>query len=148
MVRLYILKKFLQWYFLQKIRHNEENLLELKKRKKSLLEFAMETETYKVVKELLEKYDPAYHRKVLEPKPAIEAPPTPPLKGSFGEMGIYVFFIVIEYGCQSQIVPSIFHCRSWNPVLCFSCTPHCCFQVVTFQKASKKGQILLVSQKG
>lgn len=24
----------------------------------------METETYKVVKELLEKYDPAYHRKV------------------------------------------------------------------------------------
>ncbi|XP_055948494.1 endoplasmic reticulum junction formation protein lunapark-like isoform X2 [Argiope bruennichi] len=83
---LYILKKFLQWYFLQKIRHNEENLLELKKRKKSLLEFAMETETYKVVKELLEKYDPAYHRKIFEPKPAIEAPPTPSLKGSFGEM--------------------------------------------------------------
>ncbi|CAL1283474.1 unnamed protein product [Larinioides sclopetarius] len=83
---LYILKKFLQWYFLQRIRHNEENLIELKKRKKSLLEFAMETETYKAVKELLEKYDPAYHRKVFEPKPAIEAPATPPLKGSFGEM--------------------------------------------------------------
>ncbi|GFT48000.1 endoplasmic reticulum junction formation protein lunapark [Nephila pilipes] len=83
---LYVLKKFLQWYFLQKIRHNEENLLELKKRKKSLLEFAMETETYKVVKELLEKYDPAYHRKIFEAKPAIEAPPPQPLKGSFNEM--------------------------------------------------------------
>lgn len=83
---LYVLKKFLQWYFLQKIRHNEENLLELKKRKKSLLEFAMETETYKVVKELLEKYDPAYHRKIFEVKPAIEAPPPQPIKGSFSEM--------------------------------------------------------------
>lgn len=38
--------------------------MELKRRKKSLLEFAMETETYKIVKELLEKYDPEYHRKV------------------------------------------------------------------------------------
>ncbi|GFY59387.1 endoplasmic reticulum junction formation protein lunapark-A [Trichonephila inaurata madagascariensis] len=83
---LYVLKKFLQWYFLQKIRHNEENLLELKKRKKSLLEFAMETETYKVVKELLEKYDPAYHRKIFEAKPAIEAPSPQPVKGSFSEM--------------------------------------------------------------
>ncbi|GFR30349.1 endoplasmic reticulum junction formation protein lunapark-A [Trichonephila clavata] len=83
---LYVLKKFLQWYFLQKIRHNEENLLELKKRKKSLLEFAMETETYKVVKELLEKYDPAYHRKIFDSKPAIEAPPPQPIKGSFSEM--------------------------------------------------------------
>lgn len=38
--------------------------MELKRRKKSLLEFAMETETYKIVKELLEKYDPEYHRRV------------------------------------------------------------------------------------
>ena len=62
--RLFVLKKFLHWYFLQKIRSNDENLLELKRRKKSLLEFAMETETYKVVKELLEKFDPEYHRRV------------------------------------------------------------------------------------
>ncbi|GIY47015.1 endoplasmic reticulum junction formation protein lunapark-B [Caerostris darwini] len=82
---LYILKKFLQWYFQQKIRHNEENLLELKKRKKSLLDYAMETETYKVVKELLEKYDPVHHRKIFEPKPAIEAPPSP-IKGLFSDM--------------------------------------------------------------
>ncbi|KAG8178893.1 hypothetical protein JTE90_018582 [Oedothorax gibbosus] len=84
---LYILKKFLQWYFLQKIRNNDENLLELRKRKKSLLEFAMETETYKVVKELLEKYDQAQHKRIFEAKPAIEAAPTP-LKGSFADMDL------------------------------------------------------------
>ncbi|KFM72904.1 hypothetical protein X975_11550, partial [Stegodyphus mimosarum] len=86
---LYILKKFLHWYFLQKIRSNDQNLLELKRRKKSLLEFAMETETYKVVKELLERFDPEYHRKVFEPKPAIEAPqPSPAMKGSFADIDL------------------------------------------------------------
>ncbi|XP_035209978.1 endoplasmic reticulum junction formation protein lunapark-A-like isoform X4 [Stegodyphus dumicola] len=86
---LYILKKFLHWYFLQKIRSNDQNLIELKRRKKSLLEFAMETETYKIVKELLERFDPEYHRKVFEPKPAIEAPqPSPAIKGSFTDIDL------------------------------------------------------------
>ncbi|XP_042898750.1 endoplasmic reticulum junction formation protein lunapark-A isoform X2 [Parasteatoda tepidariorum] len=86
-ILLYILKKFLQWYFVQKIRRNDENLFDLKKRKKSLLEFAMETETYKVVKELLEKYDPEYHRKVFEPRPAIQAAPQL-YRGSFTELDL------------------------------------------------------------
>lgn len=84
---LYILKKFLHWYFLQKIRNNDENLIELKKRKRSLLEYAMETETYKVVKELLERFDPEYHKKIFEMRPAIEAPPpAPSVKGQFSDM--------------------------------------------------------------
>lgn len=59
-----MLKYFLHWYFVQKIRSNDENLIDLKRKKRSLLEFAMETETYKVVKELLERFDPEYHRRV------------------------------------------------------------------------------------
>jgi hypothetical protein len=87
-ILLFILKKFLHWYFLQKIRSNDESLLELKRRKKSLLDFAMETETYKNVKELLERFDPEYHKRIFEPRPAIEAPPsTPPnIKGTFSDM--------------------------------------------------------------
>lgn len=86
---LFVLRKFLHWYFVQKIRNNDENLQELKRRKRSLLEYAMETETYKVVKELLEKFDPDYHKKIFESRPAIEAPPpSPPLKGSFADMDV------------------------------------------------------------
>lgn len=86
-ILLYFFKRFLQWYFVQKIKNNEEQLLELKKRRRSLLEYAMETETYKVVKELLERFDPEYHKMIFESKPAIEAPPSPvPIKGTFGEM--------------------------------------------------------------
>jgi len=85
-ILLFILKKFLHWYFLQKIRSNDECLIDLKRKKKSLLDFAMETETYKNVKELLERFDPEYHKKIFEPRPAIEAPPTPPIKGTFSDM--------------------------------------------------------------
>lgn len=86
-VILYFFKRFLQWYFVQKIKNNEEQLVELKKKRRSLIEYAMETETYKVVKELLERFDPEYHKMIFESKPAIEAPPPPvPIKGTFGEM--------------------------------------------------------------
>ncbi|XP_054712213.1 endoplasmic reticulum junction formation protein lunapark-A-like isoform X3 [Uloborus diversus] len=82
---LYILKKFLHWYFHQKLRNNDEALQDLKRRKKTLIEFAMETETYKVVKELLEKFDKESHKKIFETRPAITATPTQHIKGTFSD---------------------------------------------------------------
>lgn len=46
-------------YYMWVIEIKEENLRELKKEKRNILDRVMETETYKVAKELLEKFDPS-----------------------------------------------------------------------------------------
>ncbi|XP_075549629.1 zinc-ribbon metal-binding protein lunapark isoform X3 [Dermacentor variabilis] len=56
-------KKLLQWYFRRKIERKNEELTDLIKQKRSVLDNVMETETYKVAKEILEKYDPETLRK-------------------------------------------------------------------------------------
>ncbi|XP_050703971.1 endoplasmic reticulum junction formation protein lunapark-A-like isoform X3 [Eriocheir sinensis] len=60
---VYILKRILTWYYSRKIKKNEENLKTLLERKEKILEDVMETETYKVAKEILEKYAPDQLRK-------------------------------------------------------------------------------------
>ncbi|XP_013781641.1 protein lunapark-like [Limulus polyphemus] len=60
---VWILKRFLHWYFTRTIKINEEKLIELRKKKKSILDEVMEKETYKVAKELLEKFDPQLLKK-------------------------------------------------------------------------------------
>jgi hypothetical protein len=46
-------------YYLSLTEQNEERLMVLRKEKRTILDKVMETETYRVAKELLEKYDPA-----------------------------------------------------------------------------------------
>ncbi|XP_076309872.1 endoplasmic reticulum junction formation protein lunapark-like isoform X1 [Tachypleus tridentatus] len=62
-VLIFILKKLLHWYFTRAIKRNEEQLTGLKKKKKSVLDEVMNNETYKVAKELLEKFDPEFLKK-------------------------------------------------------------------------------------
>ncbi|RWS29253.1 protein lunapark-like protein [Leptotrombidium deliense] len=56
---VYGAKRGLQWYYVWDIDAQEEKLRAMKREKKKILEKVMETETYKVAKELLEKYDPS-----------------------------------------------------------------------------------------
>jgi len=63
-VLVYFLKKLLHYFFANKIVTNASAVKELKKDKKKILENVMDTETYKVAKELLHKYDP--HRSLVE----------------------------------------------------------------------------------
>lgn len=62
-VVIVLAKKLLQWYFRRKIERKNEELTDLIKQKRSVLDNVMETETYKVAKEILEKYDPETLRK-------------------------------------------------------------------------------------
>ncbi|KAG0717760.1 Endoplasmic reticulum junction formation protein lunapark-B [Chionoecetes opilio] len=55
---VYILKRILTWYYSRKISKNEEKLKTLSERKEKILDDVMETETYKVAKEILEKFAP------------------------------------------------------------------------------------------
>lgn len=52
----YVIKGFLTWYYSRKIRKNHSKLVKLKEEKKKLLEKVEETETYKVAKEILDKF--------------------------------------------------------------------------------------------
>lgn len=53
-----LLKRILTWWYHRKIRGNETQLLDLTKKRTKILNEVMETETYKVAKEILEKYAP------------------------------------------------------------------------------------------
>ncbi|XP_076052252.1 endoplasmic reticulum junction formation protein lunapark-A-like isoform X4 [Oratosquilla oratoria] len=55
---IYIVKRLLTWHYRRKICRNEKKLSELKERRAQILDQVMETETYKVAKEILEKYAP------------------------------------------------------------------------------------------
>ncbi|XP_057655739.1 endoplasmic reticulum junction formation protein lunapark [Diorhabda carinulata] len=50
------IKKFLAWYYSRKLNRNEMKLVKLKEEKKKILENVMEKETYKVAKQILDKY--------------------------------------------------------------------------------------------
>jgi len=50
------LKRFLTWWYHRKIRKNEVRLENLKKQKAKILDEVMETETYKVAKEILDEF--------------------------------------------------------------------------------------------
>ena len=57
--RAYTIHKTLQWYYRWIIDNTEDRIKELRKQKKRILDQVKETETYKVAKELLEKFDPS-----------------------------------------------------------------------------------------
>jgi hypothetical protein len=55
---IFFLKRILTWWYHRKVRRNETHLEKLKNERTKILEDVMETETYKVAKELLDKYGP------------------------------------------------------------------------------------------
>ncbi|KAK8729976.1 hypothetical protein OTU49_008416 [Cherax quadricarinatus] len=80
---IYTLKRLLTWYYRRKISKNEEKLKILHERREKILEQVMETETYKVAKEILELYAPDQLRrtqmlKTPAPLPSVsQIAPTP-----------------------------------------------------------------------
>ncbi|XP_077563152.1 zinc-ribbon metal-binding protein lunapark isoform X2 [Haemaphysalis longicornis] len=77
-VLIVLAKKLLQWYFRRKIERKNEELADLIKQKRSVLDNVMETETYKIAKEILEKYDPETLRKSVK----LEEKTVRPLSGT------------------------------------------------------------------
>ncbi|XP_068233004.1 endoplasmic reticulum junction formation protein lunapark-A-like isoform X2 [Palaemon carinicauda] len=72
---VYILKRLLTWYYRRKISKNEQKLKSLRERKTKILEQVMETETYKVAKEILETYAPdQLHRSQMHKSQAVITP--------------------------------------------------------------------------
>ncbi len=55
---IFLSRKFLSWYYRRKLSKNETALKTLKADKKKMLDDVMEKETYKIAKEILEKYAP------------------------------------------------------------------------------------------
>lgn len=55
---LWIVRKVLTWWYHRKVSRNERQLSKLVETKTEILNDVMETETYKVAKEILEKYAP------------------------------------------------------------------------------------------
>eukprot|EP00794_Sanderia_malayensis_P003250 gene3250-3731_t len=65
------LKKVFHFFFVTRIRRIRKALEELNERKKQILEDVTENETYKIAKELLEKYDP--HGKIIPREFAVKS---------------------------------------------------------------------------
>ena len=53
-----LVKRLVTWYYRRKLTHSQEKLHDMREEKKKLLENVMDTETYKVAKEILEKFAP------------------------------------------------------------------------------------------
>lgn len=62
---MYIIKRFLTWYYGRKIRKNHSKLVKLKEEKKKILETVEETETYKIAKDILEKFGDSSKKPIL-----------------------------------------------------------------------------------
>ena len=62
-----MLKRILTWWYHRKLRKNETQLAKLKKERSKILDDVMNTETYKVAKDILDKYGPVEQLKPREP---------------------------------------------------------------------------------
>lgn len=69
---IWLIKKFLTWYYNRKIGKNEKRLITLKEKKKEILEKVMETETYKVAKQILDKFGNESKKSVVLSTPIVE----------------------------------------------------------------------------
>ncbi|KAB7504749.1 Protein lunapark [Armadillidium nasatum] len=84
-VLIYVIKQLLSCYYRWKVRRNENKLSALKDKKAEILEQVMDTETYKVAKEILEIYAPEQIRKT---SMAIKSPLVTPISSSTQRMTI------------------------------------------------------------
>ena len=53
-----LIKWILCWFFARRLERNDETMSEMRQQRKDILDNVKDTETYKVAKEILEKYDP------------------------------------------------------------------------------------------
>ncbi|XP_050405915.1 endoplasmic reticulum junction formation protein lunapark-A [Patella vulgata] len=67
-ILVWILKKLLHWYYVKRTSDTDSALVELREKKKQMLEDVMENETYKKAREILEKFDPARYRQLEKPE--------------------------------------------------------------------------------
>ena len=76
---LWIVKRGLTWWYHRKLRKNEEKLDKLREEKTKILEEVMEKETYKVAKEILDKYGSKEEqlKARVTPAAAVKALPSP-----------------------------------------------------------------------
>lgn len=70
-ILIWLLKKFLHWYYVKRITKNDLVLKELQEEKKKILEEVMEKETYKKAREILQKYDNTRLKQLETPGPLI-----------------------------------------------------------------------------
>lgn len=84
---VYLLKRVLHYFFVQRISKNERRLEELKDKKRQVLEEVMEKETYKAAKDLLAKYDPNSEVVKVERKETPISTPTHSVQSPSGSMG-------------------------------------------------------------
>lgn len=61
--RVFVLKRLVTWYYRRKLTRNQEKMHDMREEKRKLLEDVMDKETYKVAKEILEKFAPDQLRK-------------------------------------------------------------------------------------
>ncbi|XP_061174766.1 endoplasmic reticulum junction formation protein lunapark-B-like isoform X2 [Saccostrea echinata] len=76
-VLVWLIRKFLHWFFVKRIAKNDLALQDLKEKKKKILEDVMETETYKKAKEILERFDPERFKEMQTPAPSTPKLPSP-----------------------------------------------------------------------
>lgn len=57
------MKRLVTWYYRRKLTHSQEKLHDMREEKKKLLEDVMDNETYKVAKDILERFAPDQLRK-------------------------------------------------------------------------------------
>jgi len=80
---LWVVRKILTWWYHRKLRRNEAKLEKLRSEKSKLLEEVMEKETYKVAKEILDKYGMSEQLR----KPPSKAPSTGPQLNKSNSVG-------------------------------------------------------------
>jgi hypothetical protein len=69
--RIWTFHRILRWHYTRRMQINAEKSVELRKRKQKILEEVMDTETYKVAKEILDKFGDKATPKPLELKPSV-----------------------------------------------------------------------------
>uniref|UniRef100_A0A224XLN1 Endoplasmic reticulum junction formation protein lunapark n=1 Tax=Panstrongylus lignarius TaxID=156445 RepID=A0A224XLN1_9HEMI len=69
-VIILFVKRCITWIYTRKISKNKTRLIQLKARKKQILDDVMNTETYKIAKQILDKYAPEQVKKPTMPAPS------------------------------------------------------------------------------
>lgn len=74
---IYILRRLLTWWYHRKVARGDTKLAALRDKKAKILEEVMEKETYKVAKQILDKFAPGKTQGTTPPRAPSQAPPRP-----------------------------------------------------------------------
>ncbi|ESO85439.1 hypothetical protein LOTGIDRAFT_229442 [Lottia gigantea] len=73
-VLVWLLKKLLHWHYVKRTSNTDIALVEIREKKKQILEDVIENETYKKAREILEKFDPARFKQLEKPASSPTSP--------------------------------------------------------------------------